>query len=126
MPVVPLYAVIVVPDVIPAPEIKPPAIGGVAGVVVSVKAVDAPEVLPMPDPCDVKMDALPATMRTFTGPLPMSATAFAATGNVMTLCASADTAVQHSTNRATKSFFIWILGLARQSNLSYSLPTNMG
>ena len=89
MPVVPLYAATVVPDVMPAPEIIPPTIGAVAGVRVSVKAVDEPEVLPVPDPCDVKIDALPAIMRAFMGPLPRSATAFAAIGNVMAVCADA-------------------------------------
>ena len=105
MPVVPLYAVTVVPDVMPVPEIKPPTIGGVAGVVVSVKVVDEPDVLPTPELCAVKIDALPASMRTLMGPLPMSATAFAAIGNVMVLCASAETAVQHSKSSATRNFF---------------------
>jgi hypothetical protein len=89
MPVVPLYAATVVPDVIPAPEIRPPTIGGIAGVAVSVKVVDEPDVLPMPEPWDVKIDALPAIMRTLIGPLPKSATAFAAIGSVMAFCACA-------------------------------------
>ena len=59
MPVVPLYAATVVPDVIPVPEIKPPTIGGVAGVEVSVSVVDEPDVLPTPVPCEVNIDALP-------------------------------------------------------------------
>jgi len=42
MPVVPLYAATVVPDVMPAPEIRPPTSGAVAGVVVSVSAADKP------------------------------------------------------------------------------------
>jgi hypothetical protein len=106
MPVVPLYAAIVVPGVIPAPEIKPPTIGGVAGVAVNVSVVDGPAVLPTPELWDVKTDALPETRRTLIGPLPMSATAFAAIGKVMAVCANAETAVQHSTNKIAKNFFI--------------------
>src|SRR5258708_1858345 len=108
MPVVPLYAATVVPDVMPAPEIKPPTRGVALGVAVSVSVVDEPEVLPTPEPCDVKIDALPAIMRTLVGPLPISATAFAAIGNVMALCANAvaENAVQQDTNKAAKSFFI--------------------
>lgn len=105
-PVVPLYAAIVVPDVMPLPEIKAPTIGGVAGVAVNVSAVDEPDVLPVPELCDVKIDALPAIMRTLTGPLPRSATAFAAIGNVMAVCATAESAVQHETRKADKNFFI--------------------
>ena len=59
MPVVPLYAATVVPDVMPGPESNAPTIGGVAGVVVNVKAVEDPDVLPVPLPCDVNMEALP-------------------------------------------------------------------
>ena len=106
MPVVPLYAAIVVPDVMPVPEINAPTIGGVAGVAVSVRAVDEPDVLPTPEPCDVKIDALPEMTRALIGPLPRSATAFAAIGNVIVLCANAGSAVQHSNSRATNSFFI--------------------
>ena len=81
IPVVPLYAATVVPDVMPAPEISAPTIGGVVGAAVNVSAVDEPDVLPAPLPCDVKIDALPCVTRTFMGPLPISATACAATGN---------------------------------------------
>lgn len=107
MPVVPLYAATVVPDVMPVPEIRPPTIGAVAGVPVSVKAVDEPDVLPVPDPCAVNSDALPAVMRALSGPLPKSATAFAPIGKVIAFCASAETAVQHSTDKAIRSFFIY-------------------
>jgi hypothetical protein len=106
MPVVPLYAIIVVPDVMPLPEIKPPTSGAVAGVAVNVKVVDGPDVLPMPDPCAVKIDALPATIRTLIGPLPKSATAFAAIGKVMAVCASAGNAVQQSSNKVSKNLRI--------------------
>jgi hypothetical protein len=104
--VVPLNAATVVPGVIPMPEIKAPTIGGVAGVEVNVSVVDEPEVLPTPEPWDVKIDALPAITRTLTGPLPRSATAFAAIGKVTAFCASAENAVQPSTNRTADSFFI--------------------
>jgi hypothetical protein len=102
---VPLYAVTVVPEVMPAPEIKPPTIGGAVGVAVSVSAVDEPEVLPTPLPCDVKIDALPEITRTLIVPLPRSATAFAAIGRVMAFCASAENAVQHESSKASRSFF---------------------
>lgn len=106
MPVVPLYAATVVPDVMPVPEIRPPTVGAVAGVPVSVKAVDEPDVLPVPEPCAVNSDALPAIIRALSGPLPKSATAFAPIGSVIAVCASAENAVQHSTDKASKNFFI--------------------
>lgn len=118
IPVVPLYAATVVPDVIPAPEIKPPTIGGVAGVPVSVKVVDEPDVLALPKPWEVNIDALPAIMRTLVGPFPRSATAFAAIGNVMAPCESAETAVQQRTSKAIRDFFIFHLTIKTQIKAS--------
>jgi len=46
MPVVPLNAVTLVPDVMPVPEIRQPTHGGVAGVAVNVNVVDEPDVEP--------------------------------------------------------------------------------
>ena len=106
MPVVPLYAATVVPEAMPLPEISAPTIGGVAGVVVNVRAVDKPDVLPMPEPCAVKIDALPAIMRTLIGPFPRSATEFAAIGRAMLCCASAGSAVQQNISKVTKNFFM--------------------
>ena len=60
MPVVPLNAVTVVPDVMPAPEMIQPTQGGsAAAVAVSVRVVDEPDVLPTPEPDDVNSPKFP-------------------------------------------------------------------
>ena len=106
MPVVPSYAAIDVPDVMPVPEMMQPTQGIVRGVAVNVNAIDEPDVLPMPDPCDVKIDALPATTRTLIGPLPISATACAAYGSVTAVCACAENSAQHNIRNKESNFFI--------------------
>jgi hypothetical protein len=81
MVVVPLNADTVVPDVMPAPEIRQPTQGGVVGVPVKVKVVEDPDVEPTPEPCDVNKKALPARTRNSTGPLPRSNTALGLTAS---------------------------------------------
>ena len=111
-PVVPLYAATVVPDVTPAPEIIAPTIGGVAGVAVNVNVVDEPDVEPTPEPCDVKIDALPWVTRTLIGPLPISATACAAYGSVTAVCACAYEAHSSVKSAANKYFLARIISLS--------------
>lgn len=90
------------------PEISAPTSGAVVGVAVKVSDVEDPVVDPMPEPCDVKIDALPCVIRTFIGPLPTSATAIAAIGNCVTLfgrtCARA-AVVKNSAAKRAKTFF---------------------
>ena len=113
IPVVPLYAATVVPDVMPAPEISAPTIGGVVGVVVKASELwTNPTYSRRPEPCDVKIDALPETRRALIGPLLRSATAFAAIAQSNSgLCARRQrqhrgSAVQHRTAKTNKNLFI--------------------
>ena len=94
MPVVPLNAATVVPDVMPVPEMIQLTHGGLAAAVaVNVKAVDEPDVDPTPEPDDVNTQALPKTVRNSIGPFPKSFTVFGAMncGCCVTVCANATT-----------------------------------